>query len=235
MRIVFLGTGPAEAIPRPGHRDASCRDARRGGKSRRTRSSALIQDGRTTVLIDAGPDVREQLRRARIGKIDAVFLTHGHRDAAGGLRWLPKTIPVYGPDARRPVRVGALSVVPVPVPHSFDDKFPTRGFVVNRRLGYVSDCRGIPPRSRRLLARLDLLALDAAAYLGKRIPTHLSAEQAVDLAAGLGVRRLYLTQIGHSYPPHAAAEKAVRAYAKERHGFSAARLAYDGLRVTVAE
>ncbi|OGL74386.1 hypothetical protein A3C96_03780 [Candidatus Uhrbacteria bacterium RIFCSPHIGHO2_02_FULL_60_10] len=233
MRVIFLGTGPAAAIPRPGHRDATCRDARQGGKSRRTRSAALIRDGHTTVLFDAGPDIREQLRRERVKTVAAVFLTHRHSDAAGGLRWLPREIPVYGPEANRPIRVGTMTVTPVPVRHAFDDRFPTRGFTVNGRLGYVSDCRAIPSASRRLLAGLDTLILDAAAYLGRHIPTHLSVEQAALLAARLDPQRLFLTQIGHSFPPHEIAERAVRRYAKAHGYVFPVRLAHDGLRVEI--
>lgn len=90
LKLQFLGTGPAVAIPREGCGDEVCRAARRGGKSRRTRSSALVALGRTTILIDAGPDVLEQLSRARVKRLDAVLLTHGHADAAGGLRDLDK-------------------------------------------------------------------------------------------------------------------------------------------------
>jgi len=85
MRLLFLGTGPSVAIPRKGHRDVLCRAARRGGKSRRSRSAALIFSGQTTLLIDSGPDIKRQLAKARPDHIDAVFLTHGHEDAVGGL------------------------------------------------------------------------------------------------------------------------------------------------------
>ncbi len=105
MRILFLGTGPTEAIPREGHTDALCRDARAGGKSRRRRSCALVTSGRTTILIDSGPDIFEQLSKHKPKRIDAVLLTHGHEDAGGGLRdlddWLTQehgmrdAIPVF--------------------------------------------------------------------------------------------------------------------------------------------
>ena len=86
MTLTFLGTGPAAAIPRRGCRCSACVDARRGGKSRRTRSAVLVMDGKTAILIDAGPDILGQLKRERIRRFDAVLLTHGHSDATGGLR-----------------------------------------------------------------------------------------------------------------------------------------------------
>jgi len=86
MQIIFLGTGPSRSLPRKGHTDALCRDARRGGKSRRLRSAALVTSGKTTILIDAGPDIAQQLKRAKPKHIDAILLTHGHEDAIGGLK-----------------------------------------------------------------------------------------------------------------------------------------------------
>lgn len=231
--MTFLGTGPAEAIPRAGHHDALCVDAQRGGKSRRTRSSCLVQEGRTSVLLDAGPDIQQQLSPKYLASIAAVFITHAHRDATGGLSWVPKEVPVYRPGVDHPVQVGPLSIVPVPVLHAFDDQVQTRGFVINGRFGYVSDCRDIPQGSRGPLMNLDVLALDAAAYLGTKIPTHLSVEQSLQLAIELNPRRLYLTQVGHTFPPHRLAEQEVRRYAKAHGCPFPVRLAYDGLRVTV--
>ncbi len=104
MRLLFLGTGPAEAIPRLGHTDPLCVDARRGGKSRRSRSAAIITAHGRQILLDAGPDIETQLDTHRIKKIDAVFLTHAHQDAVGGLsdlnHWLAQKgvqsqVPVY--------------------------------------------------------------------------------------------------------------------------------------------
>lgn len=97
LRLTFLGTGPAVAIPRDGHRDALCDAARAGGKSRRRRSAALVEGRSATLLIDAGPDIFAQLEAAVPARLDGVVLTHGHADAAGGIadldRWLGLHLP----------------------------------------------------------------------------------------------------------------------------------------------
>ncbi|MBI4280751.1 MBL fold metallo-hydrolase [Candidatus Uhrbacteria bacterium] len=86
MHLTFLGTGPSRSIPRPGHSDAACRDARRpGSKTRRLRSSVLVSMDQKYLLIDATPDVLLQLRRDRLRKLDTILLTHAHADAAGGI------------------------------------------------------------------------------------------------------------------------------------------------------
>lgn len=87
MTITFLGTGPSTGIPRKGCR---CRVCRKGGKSKRMRSSALVTHNRANVLIDAGPDVKAQLQREGVKRIDAVLLTHAHEDASGGMKKLER-------------------------------------------------------------------------------------------------------------------------------------------------
>ncbi len=235
MRLTFLGTGPAEGVPRKGHRDPLCCDARRGGKSARLRSAALVQKGNVNVLIDAGPDVKEQLARVRIKRLDGIVITHAHGDAIYGLDAVRGLAPIVMPKARKErVRFGDLEITCFPVRHTFDARIPTRGFLFDKTLAYISDTRGLPTASLRLLRNIDTLILDAAAYFGVHIPTHLSPDQSIALAAQLHAQRLYLTQVGHSYPPHAIAEKEIRRFAKKQFGFKKVFLAYDGMEVGVS-
>lgn len=123
MQILFLGTGPTEAIPRKGHTDALCRDARAGGKSRRMRSCALVTSGQTTILIDAGPDIAKQLKQYKPKHIDAVLLTHGHEDAIGGLKDLDEWLGRLG----RLGRCRTLEdLVPVYTDHLTAERLTTR-------------------------------------------------------------------------------------------------------------
>ena len=84
MRLTFLGTGAAGGTPGR-------------GRSRRRESSLLIEGDRATLLIDAPSQLEEQLPAATV--IDAVALTHAHRDAAGGLPALERRLGRRG-DAR---------------------------------------------------------------------------------------------------------------------------------------
>lgn len=54
-------------------------------RDRRLRSSALVEYGGLTILVDAGPDFRYQMLRASVRHIDAILLTHNHKDHTGGL------------------------------------------------------------------------------------------------------------------------------------------------------
>lgn len=246
MRIHFLGTGPSEPIPRPGHQDAACSDARKGGKSRRSRSCAIVSHHGTSVLIDAGPDIISQLTQAGWPKIDAILLTHAHRDAVGGIKLLAqrwrrfryRRIPVFARKATiariadpmldgafelhalrgaSPVPVNGMRIVPFPVVHVDDPRFPTDGFLFGYHLAYASDIGRLPKRIVALLSGVQTIVLDGAYWFGLRFSNHLAPDQAIDYARASKARRLILTQIGHSYPPHDQAQKQVRTYLRSLH------------------
>lgn len=83
LSIEFLGTGTSQGVPMIGCRCAVCTSTDPNDK--RLRTSALVRcDGRT-LLIDAGPDLRQQLLRSGVSELDAVLLTHEHMDHIGGI------------------------------------------------------------------------------------------------------------------------------------------------------
>ena len=85
-RLTILGSGSSGGVPRLGNDWGACDPENR--KNRRLRCAALVErwhkpghgDGKTTVLIDSGPDVREQLLAMRIAALDGVVYTHDHAD-----------------------------------------------------------------------------------------------------------------------------------------------------------
>lgn len=83
MQLTFLGTGTSQGIPVIGCRCAVCRSS--DVRDIRTRSSALIQTDGKTLLIDAGPDLRQQMLREQVDNVDAVLLTHEHMDHIAGM------------------------------------------------------------------------------------------------------------------------------------------------------
>ncbi|MEP7320368.1 MAG: MBL fold metallo-hydrolase [Saprospiraceae bacterium] len=83
MRITFLGTGTSQGIPVIGCDCEVCLSD--NPKDKRLRCAAFIQEGDTSLLIDSGPDIRIQLLRERIRRINGVLLTHEHYDHTGGL------------------------------------------------------------------------------------------------------------------------------------------------------
>ena len=83
MKITFLGTGTSQGVPLIGCNCNICQSS--DEKDKRLRSSALISIDDKNILIDAGPDFRQQMLRENITNLDAILLTHEHKDHIGGL------------------------------------------------------------------------------------------------------------------------------------------------------
>jgi phosphoribosyl 1,2-cyclic phosphate phosphodiesterase len=83
LKIFFLGTGTSTGIPEIGCKCEVCQSSDK--KDKRLRASVLIAVKGKRILIDCGPDFREQLLDLPFQKIDAVLLTHEHYDHVGGL------------------------------------------------------------------------------------------------------------------------------------------------------
>jgi len=83
LKVTFLGTGTSQGVPVIGCKCAVCSSG--DEKDKRLRSSVLIEIENTTLVIDTGPDFRQQMLRAHVDKLDAVLFTHEHRDHIAGL------------------------------------------------------------------------------------------------------------------------------------------------------
>lgn len=188
--------------------------------------------------------------------MDAILLTHGHADAAGGLKELritnyelkflaeAQTIKylkrVYGklPPSQiikpgHSLKLFGLTITPFRVQHALREKiFPTLGFKIGP-LVYASDASSIPKVSEKYFKNAEVLFLDGAMWLGKKMAWHLSVEQAIDLAKKFRAKKLYLTQIGHSFPPYAAAKRTIKEYCRKNKIKFPVVLAYDGLKIKI--
>lgn len=83
MRLTFLGTGTSTGVPMIGCDCKVCHSV--DPHDRRLRCSALVTVGSTRILIDAGPDFREQILRLGSPSLDTVLITHTHYDHVGGI------------------------------------------------------------------------------------------------------------------------------------------------------
>ncbi|QOI98468.1 MAG: MBL fold metallo-hydrolase [Flammeovirgaceae bacterium] len=83
MTITFLGTGTSQGVPVIGCTCEVCTSV--DFRDKRLRSSVHIQTGNLSLVIDTGPDFRQQMLRENIGQIDAILFTHAHRDHTAGL------------------------------------------------------------------------------------------------------------------------------------------------------
>ena len=83
MKFIILGCGSSMGVPRPDGFFGNCDPKNK--KNFRTRCSALIKTAKENVLIDTSPDLRQQLLRHKIKKIDKVFYSHMHADQTHGI------------------------------------------------------------------------------------------------------------------------------------------------------
>jgi len=100
MKVHVLGTGTSTGVPTIGCDCHVCTS--NNPKNKRLRCSLYIETEKTGLLIDTGPDLRQQALRAGIKKVDSVLYTHSHADHVFGIDDLrpfnfisKKSIPVY--------------------------------------------------------------------------------------------------------------------------------------------
>ena len=82
-KLIFLGTGTSQGVPMIGCGCEVCRSS--DPRDKRLRASAMVEYCGMSILIDAGPDFRQQMLREQISHLDAILLTHNHKDHTGGL------------------------------------------------------------------------------------------------------------------------------------------------------
>ncbi len=83
MRLTFLGTGTSCGVPTIGCQCEVCQS--KDPHDKRLRCSALLETESTRLLIDCGPDFRQQILPQPFRKIDGVLVTHAHYDHMGGM------------------------------------------------------------------------------------------------------------------------------------------------------
>ena len=101
MEVLILGSGSSAGTPVIGCRCETCTSD--NPRNRRSRASVLVTVNGHALLIDTGPDLRQQALREGIGRVDAVLYTHPHADHLNGIDDLRAfcfhqraAIPIYG-------------------------------------------------------------------------------------------------------------------------------------------
>jgi phosphoribosyl 1,2-cyclic phosphate phosphodiesterase len=83
VKITFLGTGTSQGVPVIACDCNTCLSSDQHDK--RLRTSVLIETSEATIVIDAGPDFRQQMLTEHVHRLDAILLTHEHKDHIAGL------------------------------------------------------------------------------------------------------------------------------------------------------
>ena len=112
-RLTFLGTGTSSGIPMIGCDCAVCRSADQ--RDKRLRAAALVEYGVLTILVDAGPDFRYQMLRAGVRHLDAILITHNHKDHTAGL----DDVRAFNLCERHPVNIYCESYVDETLRHEY--------------------------------------------------------------------------------------------------------------------
>ena len=203
----------------------------------------MIESDGFVLLVDSGPDMRQQLLDADIKKVDALLWTHAHWDHYGGFPefWrVQRTVDVYGMKPvldhvleqfhyihhRRhevlPYRCIEIVGIPITlfeVNHPTAD--PTCGLMIEgnkRNLVLSGDTvLEVPAASMELMHDADVLFVDAISPGRQIIKKHMNASQALELVDTLGPEQFFFYHVSHGYPPH---QQAIREYPLSFDGMS---------------
>ena len=94
MKLTVLGCGTSAGVPRIGNDWGACDPHE--PRNRRSRSSVLIESAGKRLLVDCGPDMRQQLLAAQIDNLDGVIVTHDHADHCHGIDDLRRVAQMRG-------------------------------------------------------------------------------------------------------------------------------------------
>ncbi|MDP4238031.1 MAG: MBL fold metallo-hydrolase [Bacteroidota bacterium] len=248
MKLLFLGTGTSTGVPQIGCPCNTCQSS--DSKDKRLRASILITEGSTQLLIDCGPDLRQQLLTNNIDSVSAILLTHEHYDHVGGLddvrplgemqlyaekrvlSIIQRNMPYCFGDKKYPgvpaihlheiqedaFFIEHIGIQPIRVMHA---KLPILGFRVGK-VAYLTDIKTIEERSIEKLQDLDVLVMNAL-RLNNHI-SHLSLNEAIEIALRIGARQTYFTHMSHDIGLHKAVNEALP---------ESMQLAYDGLQINI--
>lgn len=251
MKITFLGTGTSQGVPIIGCDCEVCTSA--DFHDKRLRTSVLLQENDKNIVIDTGPDFRYQMLRANVKTLDAVLLTHEHKDHIAGLDDVrafnyrqKRAMDIYANKRvqealkrefyyafsekkypgiplltlhdinNEPFSVCGIDFIPIEVMHY---KLPVLGF----RTGgftYITDAKTIAASEIEKIKGTKILVINAL-QKGSHI-SHLTLEEAIQLAGEIRAEKTYLTHISHNLGLY---EKVSRELPEGIY------LAYDGLQI----
>lgn len=206
-------------------------------------------DSGECLLIDCGPDIRQQLLSFPTPKIDALLLTHEHYDHVAGLDDLRpfKNLQVYAlPRVCSIIRrnmpycfdgsypgvpslclneIGAAEftvggITVIPV-FCLHDKLPILGYRIGN-FAYLTDVTAVADNEMEKLRDLDVLVVDALRIMPHH--SHFSLQQAIDFSVNVNAGRTFFTHIAHQMGLHGAVNSVLP---------SGMELAYDGLSVEI--
>ncbi|GHE60562.1 MBL fold metallo-hydrolase [Roseivirga thermotolerans] len=253
MKVTVLGSGTSQGVPVIGCQCPVCQSL--DFRDKRLRSSVHIEVAGKSIVIDSGPDFRQQMLRERISQLDALLFTHEHKDHTAGMDDIrsfnflqEKDMPVYAAPRvieqlkrefayvfsekkypgvpmvevneldGEPFEVEGIQVIPIEVLHY---KLPVYGF----RIGdftYITDAKTISEESLEKARGSKILMINALQQTEHL--SHLTLNEAIDMAQKIGADATYFTHLSHKMGSH----KTIEAQLPNN-----IYIAYDGLQLSL--
>ncbi len=252
MKITFLGTGTSQGIPVIGCECHTCIST--SDKDKRLRVSCCVEVNDKRIVIDAGPDFRQQMLKIGGQEIHAVLITHEHNDHVAGIDDVRpfnfkyhKNMPIYClervaneirsrynyifkeqqyPGAPQitlhQIQAGVsfefegITIQTIDILHG---ELPILGFRIGN-FAYLTDVKTIDESQFSFLKNLDVVVLNALRKEAHH--SHLTLEEAIEMAQKIGAKRSYFTHFSHHLGRHDEIQKML-----PKNIFAA----YDGLEV----
>ena len=203
MKVKILGSGTSTGVPEIGCTCPVCTSS--DPRDQRLRTSAMICTDDARILMDCGPDFREQMLMPYC-LVDRIY---------------PGVPRIYLQDAEpgKAFYINRTEILPFRVMHG---RLPILGFRIGKRLGYITDMLTMPDESYECLQELDLLIMNALRT--KPHPTHQSIGEALLTAKRIGAKETYLVHMSHHAGLHADIERTLPQHI---------HFAYDGVEIEI--
>lgn len=252
MKVTFLGTGTSTGVPEVGCKCEVCTSANR--KDKRLRASVLVHTQGRQILIDCGPDFRQQILDKEFVRMDGVLITHEHYDHVGGLDDL-RPFCRFG-DVQLYAENSVIKNLKMRIPYSFtENKYPgvptfhlnevciNESFWIEdveikpiRLMHYKLPILGYRINNFAYLTDLKYIPeeefeklenLDVLVINALRIEEHMSHEnlsEALNNIRRISPQKTYLTHMSHHMGLHEEVQKTLPV---------GVYLSYDGLEISV--
>ena len=247
MKLTFLGTGTSSGVPTIGCSCEVCRS--QNPKDKRLRCSSLLDVDGKKILLDCGPDFRQQALRANLTHIDAVLLTHHHMDHILGLDDLRPfgEVNIYANEETctnihrifsycfdndykgiPQLKLHQLDGRPFYIGETCVIPVPIWHYMVlafGYRIGdlaYLTDYKSIDDEQLDKLQNLKVLIIDALRW--EPHFSHANVEESLQLVDRIHPEQTYFVHMNHHIGLHNEAEQKLP---------SNVHLAYDGLEIEI--
>jgi phosphoribosyl 1,2-cyclic phosphate phosphodiesterase len=133
VRVRVLGCGTSTGVPRIGNDWGQCDPNE--PRNARLRTSILVESAGEKMLVDCGPDLRQQLLAAEVGRLDGLIVTHAHGDHCHGIDELRPVSQAIGGPVPLHARAAVLEELRLRFAYAFDQSEFYRPIVDGRELG----------------------------------------------------------------------------------------------------